>query len=376
MTTWRGFSSSRWLGILIKEFIQLKRDRLTFGMIMGIPIMLLMLFGFAINTDPKHLPTAVVMSDPGPFARAYVSAMDNSTYFKIVGQVDEHQANALLNRGQVQFVVTFPPGFHRQIVRGEPATVLVEADATDPMATGGAIAVLNQISPSIFSSEVSGGITPTPPVLDVVVHRRFNPEAETSYNIVPGLLGVILTMTMVLMTGLAVTRERERGTLENLLSTPATPSEVITGKIIPYILIGLVQVTLILCVARFVFHVPMLGSLVLLYAVVVLFILANLTIGITFSAIARNQLQAMQLTYFYFLPSMLLSGFMFPFRGMPEWAQWVGSLLPLTHFLVLVRGILLKSNSITELWPHIWPLLLFTGLVLVLGVRSFKHTLD
>lgn len=376
MTPWRGFSSSRWLGILIKEFIQLKRDRLTFGMIMGIPIMLLMLFGFAINTDPKHLPTAVVMSDPGPFARAYVSAMNNSTYFKIVGQVDEMQANALLNQGQVQFVVTFPPGFHRQVVRGEAATVLVEADATDPMATGGAIAVLNQISPSIFSSEVAGGITPSPPVIDVVVHRRFNPEAETAYNIVPGLLGVILTMTMVLMTGLAVTRERERGTLENLLSTPATPTEVITGKIIPYILIGLVQVTLILCVARFVFHVPMLGSLVLLYAVVLLFILANLTIGITFSAIARNQLQAMQLTYFYFLPSMLLSGFMFPFRGMPEWAQWVGSLLPLTHFLVLVRGIVLKANTISELWPHIWPLLLFTGSVLALGVRSFRHTLD
>ena len=376
MTTWRGFSSSRWLGILIKEFIQLKRDRLTFGMILGIPIMLLMLFGFAINTDPKHLPTAVVMSDPGPFARAYVSAMDNSTYFKIIGQVDEHQANDLLTRGQVQFVITFPPGFHRQVVRSEPATVLVEADATDPMATGGAIAVLNQISPNIFSGEVSGGITPPTPVLDVVVHRRFNPEAETAYNIVPGLLGVILTMTMVLMTGLAVTRERERGTLENLLSTPATPTEVITGKIIPYILIGLVQVTLILCAARFVFHVPMLGSLVLLYAVVLLFILANLTIGITFSTIARNQLQAMQLTYFYFLPSMLLSGFMFPFRGMPEWAQWVGSLLPLTHFLVLVRGIVLKDNTIFELWPHVWPLFLLTGVVLALGVRSFRHTLD
>jgi ABC-2 type transport system permease protein len=376
MRALRGFSSSRWLGVLIKEFIQLKRDRLTFGMIMGIPIMLLMLFGFAINTDPKHLPTAVVMSDPGPFARAYVSAMDNSTYFKIVGQVNEHEANTLLNQGRVQFVITFPPGFHRQVVRGEPATVLVEADATDPMATGGAIAVLNQISPTIFAHEISGGLNAQAPVLDLVIHRRFNPEAETSYNIVPGLLGVILTMTMVLMTGLAVTRERERGTLENLLSTPATPAEVITGKIIPYILIGLVQVTLILLVARFVFHVPLLGNVVLLYGVVLLFILANLTIGITFSAIARNQLQAMQLTYFYFLPSMLLSGFMFPFRGMPEWAQWVGNLLPLTHFLVLVRGIVLKANTLGDLWPHIWPLLVFTATVLGLGVKSFKHTLD
>ena len=376
MTQLRGFSSSRWLGILIKEFIQLKRDRLTFGMIMGIPIMLLLLFGFAINTDPKHLPTAVVMSDPGPFARAYVSAMDNSTYFKIVGQVNEQEANTLLNQGRVQFVVTFPPGFHRQVVRGEPATLLVEADATDPMATGGAIAVLNQISPTIFTHEISGGLSAPEPALDLIIHRRFNPEAETSYNIVPGLLGVILTMTMVLMTGLAVTRERERGTLENLLSTPATPAEVITGKIIPYILIGLVQVTLILLVARFVFHVPLLGNVVLLYGVVLLFILANLTIGITFSAMARNQLQAMQLTYFYFLPSMLLSGFMFPFRGMPEWAQFVGNLLPLTHFLVLVRGIVLKANTVGDLWPHIWPLLLFTAAVLGVGVKSFKHTLD
>jgi len=208
------------------------------------------------------------------------------------------------------------------------------------------------------------------------VHRRYNAEGLTSYNVVPGLLGVILTMTMVLMTGLAMTRERERGTFENLLATPATPLEVMTGKIVPYILIGLIQVTLILLAARFIFDVPMHGSLILLYAVVLLFICANLTLGITFSSIARNQLQAMQMTFFFFLPSMLLSGFMFPFRGMPEWAQVVGNVLPLTHFLILVRGILLKGNGLDMLWPQVWPILAFMAAVLALGLKTFRRTLD
>lgn len=372
----QAFSFSRWTGILIKEFIQLKRDRLTFGMIIGMPIMLLVLFGYAINSDPKHLPTAVVMADPGPLARSYVAAMQNSSYFEITGNVDEQQADALLDQGVVQFVVTFPAGFHRDMVRGVPATLLVEADATDPMATSGALAVLNQLTAQVFAGQLPGvANVPASPV-NMIVHRRYNPEVETRYNIVPGLMGVILTMTMILMTGLAITRERERGTFENLLSTPATPLEVISGKIVPYVLIGLLQITLILLIAIFVFQVPMLGNLLLLYGVVLLFILANLTVGITFSSLARNQLQAMQMTYFFFLPSMLLSGFMFPFRGMPQWAQWVGSLLPLTHFLVLVRGILLKANGLAELWPHIWPLLVFMLTVLGLGLKSFRRTLD
>jgi len=376
------FSLSRWLGIVVKEFIQLKRDRLTFGMIVGIPLIQLLLFGFAINSDPRNLPTAVVMADPGPFARSYVAAMTASGYFRIVGSVDENQAARLLDQGRVQFVVTFPAGFHRDLVRGKPAVVLVEADATDPMATGGAIAVLNQLGPGLFAPDLPGRqvqqVQPALPgrTLELRVHRRYNPEAITAYNVVPGLLGVILTMTMVLMTGLAMTRERERGTFENLLATPATPLEVITGKIIPYVLIGLVQVSLILLAARWIFNVPMHGSLLLLYGVVLLFICANLTLGITFSSIARNQLQAMQMTFFFFLPSMLLSGFMFPFRGMPEWAQAVGSLLPLTHFLVLVRGILLKGNGLALLWPQIWPLLLFTTAVLGLGLKTYRRTMD
>jgi ABC-2 type transport system permease protein len=370
------FSFSRWLGILIKEFIQLKRDRLTFGMIIGIPIIQLFLFGFAINSDPKHLPTAVVMADPGPFARAYVAAMQNSEYFKIVGSVDEREADKLLDRSEVQFVVTFPVGFHRDLVRGKAPTILVEADATDPMAVGGAISVLNSLGISVFAPDLPGIQHQPLQSVDLRIHRRYNPESLTAYNVVPGLLGVILTMTMIFMTGLAMTRERERGTFENLLATPATPLEVMTGKIVPYILIGLIQVTLILLAARWVFDVPMHGSLFLLYAVMLLFICANLTLGITFSSIARNQLQAMQMTIFFFLPSILLSGFMFPFRGMPDWAQAVGNILPLTHFLVLVRGILLKGNGPELLWGHIWPILLFMCAILALGIKTFRRTLD
>ena len=370
------FSFERWLGILLKEFIQLKRDRLTFGMIVGIPIMQLVLFGYAINADPKQLPTAVVMADPGPFARSYVAALQNSDYFRIVGSVDERQADELLERGQVQFVVTFPPGFNRDLVGGNVPVLLVEADATDPMAANGAIAVLARLGAEVFAPDLPGLQRPSTPAVELRAHRRYNPEGLTSYNIVPGLMGVILTLTMVLMTGLAMTRERERGTFENLLATPATPLEVMTGKIVPYILIGLIQVTLILVAARWLFDVPMHGSLLLLYAVVLLFICANLTLGITFSSIARNQLQAMQMTIFFFMPSLLLSGFMFPFRGMPDWAQMVGNVLPLTHFLILVRGIMLKGNGVGMIWDHVWPILLFMGAVLAFGLKTFRKTLD
>lgn len=371
------FSLSRWLGILIKEFIQLRSDRLTFGMIVGIPIIQLLLFGYAINSDPKHLPTAVVMADPGPAARAYVAALKNSDYFRIVGSPrNEAEADTLLEAGDVQFVVTFPPGFQRDLVRAKQPVLLVEADATDPVATGGAISVLNHLGMEVFAPDLPGLQGSAPQPIELRVHRRYNPEAITAYNIVPGLLGVILTMTMVMMTSLAMTRERERGTFENLLATPATPIEVMTGKIVPYVLIGLIQVMLVMLAAKLLFHVPMRGPLPLLFAVVLLFISANLTLGITFSSIARNQLQAMQMTFFFFLPSMLLSGFMFPFRGMPEWAQAVGNLLPLTHFLVLVRGILLKGTPAPLLWEHVWPILAFTAAVLALGLKTFRRTLD
>jgi ABC-2 type transport system permease protein len=371
------FSLQRFIGIAFKELIQLQRDRLTLGMIIMIPLAEVFLFGFAINSEPKHLPTAVVMSDPGPAARAYVEALRQSGYFDIRGTVEERQAEVLLDRGDVQFVVTIPVNFHRDLVRGLRPTVIIEADATDPMTVGSALAVQSGLRTGSILRDLPAS-TPheAPPPLDVRVLRHYNPEVISAYNIVPGLLGVILTMTMALMTGLAMTRERERGTFENLLSTPATPFEVMTGKIVPYIGIGLVQVTLILFSARYAFEVPIVGSLVLLYGVILIFIATTLSLGMTISSVARNQLQAMQITFFYFLPSILLSGFVFPFRGMPEWAQDVGSLLPLTHFLVLVRGILLKGAGPALLWPHVWPLLAFMAVVLLIGLKTYRRTLD
>ena len=373
------FSLSRWIGIIVKEFIQLKRDRLTFGMIIGIPVIQLILFGYAINADPKRLPTAVLSADSSPYSRTLLSAMQTSGYFRITNSVrDEDEIEDLLAKGRVQFAITIPENFGRKLVRGERPVLLVEADASDPSAVGNAVAALQQVVNSL-NRDLSGTLADMKPVaapVDVRVHRRYNPEAITAYNVVPGLIGTILTMTMVLMTGLAMTRERERGTFENLLATPALPIEVMTGKIVPYIMIGLIQVTLILICAKLLFFVPMQGSFALLYFVVSIFIAANLTLGITFSSIARNQLQAMQMTFFFFLPSMLLSGFMFPFRGMPEWAQWIGTLLPLTHFLLLVRGIMLKGNTFLDLIPQIWPIVAFMAVVILIGLGFYKRTLD
>ncbi len=370
----------RLFAIMRKEVQQLSRDRLTFGMIIGIPVLQLILFGFAINSDPKDLPTAIVSQDNSVYARTLTAALQNSGYFRIVEYPDtERRANRLLELGDVQFVVTIPVGFARALVRGDHPVLLVEADATDPAATSNALGALTQIAQSALNRDLQGtlkDLITSPSPIDLRVHRRYNPEGVTAYNIVPGLLGVILTMTMVLMTGLAMTRERERGTFENLLATPALPIEVMTGKIVPYIVIGLLQVSIVLLAARYIFTVPMEGSLLLLFMVVFLFIAANLTLGITFSALARNQLQAMQMTFFFFLPSILLSGFMFPFRGMPDWAQVIGNLLPLTHFLHLARGILLKGNNIHELWPQIWPIMIFMAVVLALGLLVYRRTLD
>ena len=374
------FSFSRWLGIVGKEFIQLKRDRLTFGMIVGVPIIQLVLFGFAINSDPKSLPTMLLDVDKSEFSRSIASALANSGYFAFIGEASgEDDADRALATGRTQFVVTIPAGFSRALIRGERPDVLVEADATDPTATGNAVAALRQIAQSALAHDLIGPLAPlagTPGAFTMVVHPRYNPEAVTQYNIVPGLMGVILTMTMVLMTGLAITREQERGTMENLLSTPATALEVMTGKIVPYVMIGLLQVTIVLVLARLIFKVPMQGNAGVLYLAVLLFIAANLTLGLTFSSIARNQLQAMQMTFFFFLPSILLSGFMFPFRGMPRWAQAIGEVLPLTHFLRIVRGVLLKGNAVTDVLSETWPIVAFMTVVMLIGLRTFKSTLD
>lgn len=374
------FSWNRFMAIVAKEFIQMRRDRLTFAMMVGIPLMQLILFGFAINSDPKYLPTAVLSADDSVFSRSLVQALQNSEYFNVVKQVrSEAEAEQLLTEGDVQFVLNIPANFSRKLQRGERPVVLLEADATDPAATGNAIAAVNQLVQTALTRDLQGSLQflqNAPAPFEFRIHRRYNPEGITQYNIVPGLMGVILTMTMIMMTGLAVTRERERGTMENLLATPVRPFEVMVGKIVPYILVGYIQVTLILLASRLIFNVPMLGSLFLLYGVVLIFIAANLSVGVTFSTIAKNQMQAMQMTFFFFLPSLLLSGFMFPFRGMPQWAQNIGSALPLTHFLRMVRGILLKGNGFVETLPHLVPLFLFLVVVVALGLRLYRKTLD
>ena len=374
------FSWGRFMAVLVKEFIQMRRDRLTFAMMVGIPLIQLVLFGFAINTDPKHLPTALVMADQSVYSRSILAALSNSSYFQLVEVVkSEDEAAHLLAEGDVQFVVNIPEGFARSLVRGERPALLIEADATDPAATSNAIAALSTIGQSVLARDLGGALGKLqsgPAPFDVRIHRSYNPEGITQYNIVPGLMGVILTMTMIMMTGLAMTRERERGTMEALLATPVRPLEVMIGKIIPYILVGYIQVALILVVSYFVFNVPMQGSLILLLACVLVFMLANLSVGMLFSTIAKNQMQAMQMTFFFFLPSMLLSGFMFPFRGMPQWAQHVGDVLPLTHFLRIVRGVLLKGNGMPDTLPHLGPLLLFMLAVILLGLKRYRKTLD
>lgn len=380
MKTSNGFSLSRWWSMVLKEFLQLRRDRLTFGMIIGIPIAQLVLFGFAINNDPRHLPTAVISADHSEFTRSFIAAMKSSDYFDIIGEVpDETAGREALARGKVQFVVNIPADFTRQLLRGERPALLIEADATDPAATGMALAAAGQLARSVVAKDMTGTLSFLAGAQDpfeVRVHRLYNPEGITRYNIIPGLIGVILCMTMVLMTGLAITRERERGTMENILAMPVSPFEVMTGKLIPYIAIGLIQVTIILVAARFLFRVPCAGGLGMVYFASFLFVVANLTVGIAMSSVARNQLQAMQLTLFYFLPNIILSGFMFPFQGMPKWAQVVGNVLPLTYFNRLIRGIFLKGNLFEDLWPNIWPVMAFTLLVMLLSVVFYRRTLD
>jgi ABC-2 type transport system permease protein len=376
----KAFSAQRTAAIFIKEFQQMLRDRLTFAMAIGVPVLQLVLFGYAINTDPKGLPTAVVSYDSGPLARSLVAALQNTGYFKITQQsASEAEAEALLDTGEAQFMVAIPSDFTRRVLRGEKPALLVAVDATDPSASGNAIAALAQIGTQALQHDLVGplrALQPGTPPYDIRIHRRYNPEGLSRYNIVPGLIGTILTMTMVMLTGLAMTRERERGTMENLLATPVRPFEVMLGKILPYIVIGYIQLGVILVAAWLLFEVPMLGSLTLLVAMIGVFMLANLAVGFTFSTLARNQLQAMQMTFFFFLPSILLSGFMFPFRGMPQWAQWLGEALPLTHFLRVVRGILLKGNALPQVLPELWPMLVFLALAGALALKRYRQTLD
>ncbi|WP_035895431.1 ABC transporter permease [Legionella oakridgensis] len=372
--------NSRLLAVIIKEFIQMRRDKATFAMIVGIPLIQLILFGYAINLNPRHLPTAIVGDDHSDMSRRILKSMENSTYFQFINpSSSEREANDLLKTGKVQFVINFPPDFSHDLLKGLKPSLLLEADATDPAATSRAVEVFSELAHLALNEDLTGPLESlragSPPYIPLV-HAVYNPLAITAYNIVPGLLGVVLTMTMVVITALAITREYERGTMENLLATPLRPLEVMIGKVLPYIIVGYIQILLILLMAKFLFNVPMQGSILLLLVLCLPFIAANLMMGLTFSTLASNQLQAVQSAMFFFLPSILLSGFMFPFRGMPEWAQFLGNFLPLTHFLIIVRGILLKGNHFVDVWREVIPIVGFTGGVMLIGFKRYRKTLD
>ncbi len=373
-------SMLRWYAMFIKEMIQLRRDRITFATMIFIPLAQLLLFGYAINTDPRMLPTAVLIQDDSPFVRSFISAMRASKYFEVTDVAgSEAELDHLLLSGKVQFGVQIPANFGRDLVRGERPALLVIADATDPSATGGAVSALSGLSSSVFGRDLTGpaaSLNGKPPPFDLRVHRRFNPSGETRLNIVPGLMGTILTLTMLIFTALSVTREIERGTMESLLSMPINPVEIMLGKIAPYVVIGGLQMALILGAAVWLFSVPIVGSLSMLIGLSVLFIINNLSIGYTFSTIATNQLQAMQMSFFFFLPNLLLSGFMFPFRGMPGWAQTIGEVLPLTHYLRLIRGVMLKGAELPDLWWDLMAMLLFMFAAMGVAVARFRQTLD
>ena len=378
--TGRFFSFGRLLALLKKEVIQMRRDRITFAMMLGIPLIQLMLFGFAINSDPKGLPAALVAPTEDRFTRAIVSALELTGYYRFdYPHASAAEAEALITRGEVSFVVTIPSDFGRRVMRGDKPQILIEADATDPSVASGAISTLGTVAAEALLRETGAeaqAVEAAAAQMQVVVHRRYNPEGITQYNIVPGLLGVILQMTMVMMTAMALTREIERGTMENLLSMPATPVEIMLGKVLPYLGVGAVQVAVVLTASKLIFSVPFMGAMWLLLLGVFIFVSSLVILGYLISTASRTQMQAMQLTFFFFLPSLLLSGFMFPYRGMPGWAQALGEIFPLTHFLRLIRAVMLKGADYAGVAQPMAALALFVILYAVLALLRFRRTLD
>lgn len=372
-----GFSWWRFLAVLNKEWIQIRRDPITLRFIIGLPILQLFLFGYAINTNPTHLPTGILVAEPSQYERTIAAALENTGYYDIRAFSSQVEADRALAEGDVLFVVEVPPGFERSVDRGDAPEVLVDTDASDPSAIGNATAALAGLT-GVLDRDLPPLSRSTPAKLpfQFIVHARYNPEQLTVLNIVPGLVCVVLIFSTLFITALSITTERERGTMENLLAMPVRPIEVMVAKIVPYIGIGYVQVILILAVSVAVFHLPVRGSIGLLLLALGLFIASNLAFGFTISTIARNQMQAIQLAQFTLLPSILLSGFLYPFRGMPIWAQWIGELFPMTHALRIVRGILLKGNSGAEIMPELWPIAAFTLIIATVAVWYYRETLD
>lgn len=374
------FSLARLWALIIKEFAQFRRDHSTFAMIISLPIVQLILFGLAINTNPKHLPAAIIDASQSVFSRTLRYELENTNYFKFDHQpTTERAAQKLMATHQVLFVLSIPSDFARQLVRGQRPSVLLEVDGTDPVSVSYALSAAQNVMPTVFQYDLQGPLSTLSPKAgpaNIIVHTKYNPSAITQYNIVPGLLGTVLTMTFVMVASMALTRERERGTMESLLATPILPLEVIIGKAMPFIIVGYLQVLIVILLSVFFFKIPMLGSPILLMLLTLPFILANLFVGIMISTLAKTQLEASQISTFFFLPSMLLSGFAFPFKGMPDWAQTLGNLLPLTHFVNIVRGVMLKGITFSEAWLDLWPILLFMLVMLVVALKRYRQTLD
>jgi ABC-2 type transport system permease protein len=372
MISWR-----RLYALLRKEWIQVTRDAITLRFIIAVPIMQLFLFGFAINTNPQHLPTGLLSVEHSKYERTIIAALKNSGYYDIRIMASEAEAERALAQGEVMFVIAFPPNFDRAIDRGDSPSVLIDADATDPSAIGNATAALATLA-STLNRDLPPVMRATPavPAFQFVVHARYNPEQITALNIVPGLMCIVLMMSTLFMTTLSITKERERGTMENLLAMPVRPIEVMIAKMVPYVLIGYIQVVLILVASSMFFDLPLRGSLTTLLLALGLFIACNLAQGITFSTVSANQMQAIQMAQFALLPSFMLSGFMFPFRGMPAWAQWVGEVFPTTHAMRIVRGILIKGNSPPDILPELWPIALFMVAIVAVAVWCYRETLE
>jgi len=371
------FSFKRLYALLRKEWAQLTRDALTLRFIIAIPIMQLFLFGYAINTNPQHLPTGLLSVDNSKYERTIVAALRNSGYYDIRMLASEAEAERALAQGELMFVIAFPPNFDRAVDRGERPAVLIDADATDPSAVGNATAALATIS-SVLNRDLPPVMraTPVAPAFQFVVHARYNPEQLTALNIVPGLICIVVMMSTLFMTTLSITKERERGTMENLLAMPVRPIEVMVAKMVPYVVIGYIQVFLILISSAVFFQLPLRGPLLTLLLALGVFIGGNLALGITFSTVSANQMQAMQFAQFTLMPSFMLSGFMFPFRGMPVWAQWIGEIFPTTHAMRIVRGVLLKGNTTPDILPELWPIAAFMVAVVAIAVWCYRETLE
>lgn len=373
------FSYERIAAIVIKEFKEISHDVVTGLLIIFIPLAQLLLFAYTINNNPKHLPTVIVAADESDLTRKFIDDLKISSYFNIIGEnVSPGDADELLKNGKAQFAIYFPPNFTKDLIRGDKPQLLVEADATDPATVSYAFSVLNTVGQLYFDNFTGtlDYLRPTPPPIEIVIHPKYNPEAITQYNIVPGLLSGILSLTLVILTALAIVRERENGTMEIMLTTPLRPTEIILGKMIPYVIIAYIQAIIILLLSYYLFNIPIFGSVTLLLATCFPFILCNLVLGIAFSTISKSQLEATQLTIFYFLPALLFSGFMFPFYGLPEWGQMIGQLFPGTHFIIITRGIMLKGSGLYDIYPHLIAITVFFFVFLAISIKRFRQTLD